>query len=468
MNTLLTWLDTTNTPYDIDSGYGLIAAYGLIYLGIALSTGIFWRYQFRWVTKLQGILISAVYSRVLESKDNGGAKDDAIGSMTVDVENFITGMRQIHEIYANVLQIGFATWMIERQIAIGSVAPIVVAILCGLATYKLSKSIAPYQQKLVQSTQKRLNTMTFMLRFLKEMKFSGLERMSFNVMNDLREAEIATGGSYRNLLVSVMGLAYTPTCLSPVLSFAIFVATQRNILDTLDAATLFTAVSLISLITSPLIALFQIIPSIVSAWHSLSRIQSIIQPDYSRQDRKMESNAGPNSPSTDASNSIWSQSAFEIQNAALGYHANAAVLRDISINIPKSSITAITGPVACGKSTVLKTLLGEALPLSGRMSISSDHGGIAYCGQNPWLVSGTIRDNIVGYSASNNPQFDAEWYKTTLWACCLEEDLDDLPDGDSTKVGSNGDSLSGGQKQRIVCVPGSQRTWFVSQGVLIL
>lgn len=157
MNTLLTWLDTTNTPYDMDSGYGLIAAYGLIYLGIALSTGIFWRYQFRWVTRLQGILISAVYSRVLESKDNGGAKDDAIGSMTVDVENFITGMRQIHEIYANVLQIGFATWMIERQIAIGSVAPIVVAILCGLATYKLSKSIAPYQQKLVQSTQKRLS-----------------------------------------------------------------------------------------------------------------------------------------------------------------------------------------------------------------------------------------------------------------------------------------------------------------------
>lgn len=48
--------------------------------------------------------------------------------------------------------------------------------------------------------------MTFMLRFLKEMKFSGLERMSFNVINDLREAEIATGGSYRNLLVSVVGL----------------------------------------------------------------------------------------------------------------------------------------------------------------------------------------------------------------------------------------------------------------------
>lgn len=48
--------------------------------------------------------------------------------------------------------------------------------------------------------------MTFMLRFMKEIKFSGLETMSFNIMHALREAEIATGGSYRNLLVLVMGL----------------------------------------------------------------------------------------------------------------------------------------------------------------------------------------------------------------------------------------------------------------------
>lgn len=246
--------------------------------------------------------------------------------------------------------------------------------------------------------------------------------------------------------------AYTPTCLSPILSFAIFVATQRNILDTLDAATLFTAVSLISLITSPLIALFQIVPAIVSAWHSLSRIQSMIQSDYSHQDRKIQSNASPNSPSTDASNFIRSQNVFEIQNASIGYSTDSPVLKDISINIPKSSITAITGPVGCGKSILLKTLLGETLLLSGRMSISSDYGGIAYCDQNPWLVSGTIQDNILGYSVSNNPALDAEWYQTTLWACCLDEDLDDLPDRDSAKVGSNGNSLSGGQKQRIVCV----------------
>lgn len=300
--------------------------------------------------------------------------------------------------------------------------------------------------------------------------------MSFNVVHGLREVEIVAGGSYRNLLVSVMGLgnglqnspnlscnfetyvrswiAYTPTCLSPILSFAIFVGTQRNILDTLDAATLFTAVSLISLITSPLIALFQIIPSIVSLWHSLGRIQSLIEFDNSHQSDTMDGKPRiSTSPPADVSFSKPpDDSVFEIQNANIGYSTDSPVLKDISMNIPKSSITAIAGPVGCGKSTLLKTLLGETLLLNGKMSISCDHGGIVYCDQNPWLVSGTIRDNIVGYSASNNRQFDAEWYKTTLWVCCLEQDLDNLVDGDSTQVGSNGSLLSGGQKQRIVSV----------------
>lgn len=65
-----------------------------------------------------------------------------------------------------------------------------------------------------------------MLRFLKEMKFSGLEKMSFNVMNDLREAEIATGGSYRNLLVSVVGLGMVSR--TPKISLATFETNVRS------------------------------------------------------------------------------------------------------------------------------------------------------------------------------------------------------------------------------------------------
>ena len=45
---------------------------------------------------------------------------------------------------------------------------------------------------------------------------------------------------------------------------------------------------------------------------------------------------------------------------------------------------------------------------------------------------------------------DSKWYATILWACELNADLEQLPRGDLTVVGSNGAGLSGGQKQRIV------------------
>lgn len=56
----------------------------------------------------------------------------------------------------------------------------------------------------------------------------------------------------------------------------------------------------------------------------------------------------------------------------------------------------------------------------------------------------SIRDNIIGFG-----QYDAKRYMEAVDATMLTADLNTLPQGDSTIVGSNGISLSGGQRQRI-------------------
>lgn len=43
-------------------------------------------------------------------------------------------------------------------------------------------------------------------------------------------------------------------------------------------------------------------------------------------------------------------------------------------------------------------------------------GRVAYCGQIPWIVSGTVRDNIVFDSA-----WDEGWYRQVVKACALEQ-----------------------------------------------
>jgi ATP-binding cassette subfamily C (CFTR/MRP) protein 1 len=87
-------------------------------------------------------------------------------------------------------------------------------------------------------------------------------------------------------------------------------------------------------------------------------------------------------------------------------------------------------------------LIGEVVINHGSIVIAHDE--IAYCIQDPWLFHGSIRQNIVGVDKA-----DDVWLKKVTWACGLDRDFQELPDGIETRVGNDGTSLSGGQKNRI-------------------
>ena len=69
---------------------------------------------------------------------------------------------------------------------------------------------------------------------------------------------------------------------------------------------------------------------------------------------------------------------------------------------------------------------------------------IVYCEQEPLIVTGTVRSNILF-----GLPFESEWYKTVCRACCLMNDFKTMTDGDKTELGEMGSNLSGGQKARI-------------------
>jgi ABC-type multidrug transport system fused ATPase/permease subunit len=69
---------------------------------------------------------------------------------------------------------------------------------------------------------------------------------------------------------------------------------------------------------------------------------------------------------------------------------------------------------------------------------------VAYVPQTPWLMSASIRDNILF-----GEEFNEERYYSVVKACALLKDLDTLEYGDNTAVGEKGVNLSGGQKARV-------------------
>jgi len=79
--------------------------------------------------------------------------------------------------------------------------------------------------------------------------------------------------------------------------------------------------------------------------------------------------------------------------------------------------------------------------VSGRVNI---HGSISYAAQNPWIFTGSVKENIV----LGNP-FVSNWYASVIDACSLTHDLALFSHGDNTLIGDKGITLSGGQKARV-------------------
>ena len=139
-----------------------------------------------------------------------------------------------------------------------------------------------------------------------------------------------------------------------------------------------------------------------------------------------------------------------VSNLSFAYPSSEPIFRNISFEAEPGQIIGITGPVACGKSTLGKTFLCEypysgsirygnrelsGLPDSVRCSI------VGYLGHDPELLNDNVRNNILlGDSA------DADAF---LRAVCLDQEVRQMEEGLNTVIGSSGAKLSGGQAQRL-------------------
>lgn len=130
----------------------------------------------------------------------------------------------------------------------------------------------------------------------------------------------------------------------------------------------------------------------------------------------------------------------ELLNLSVSASSNE-ILHHINFNFKGDELVVITGPVGCGKTSLLYAILKE-LPL--RTGLITVEGKVSYASQEPWLFAGTIKQNILF-----GQPIDIKRYEKVIEVCALERDLSLLPYGDKTIVGERGVTLSGGQRARI-------------------
>lgn len=138
-------------------------------------------------------------------------------------------------------------------------------------------------------------------------------------------------------------------------------------------------------------------------------------------------------------NKIYSNS-IEIRNFDAEWIPGKKCLNSINLTIKKKEKIAFLGKIASGKTSLFLSILNQIPKTEGNIEIN---GSLAFVEQNPFLIAGSLRENILF-----GLNYDKMKYEKILKACLLDEDFKQFPKGDSTLVGERGVCLSGGQKSR--------------------
>ena len=179
--------------------------------------------------------------------------------------------------------------------------------------------------------------------------------------------------------------------------------------------------------------------------------------------------------------------AVSLQGVSFRYStASAPALHDLWLDVPAGALVAVTGPVGSGKSALARVLLGLYPLEAGRvlwdgrpledMPAAERAARLGYLSQEPYLFSGTVRENIVLGSATLHEAQDhtseasgvCPALASAVSCAALEEDLRTFPAGLETEIGELGVRVSGGQRQRIALARAVAASGPWAPGLLVL
>ncbi|XWX01588.1 hypothetical protein V2A60_009616 [Cordyceps javanica] len=440
-------------PRNKDHGNGLICATLLTYLSIAISNALYWYLQERFVIKVRGCLALAVYTKTTKLDLHSSDNSSVLTIMSTDIERTRIGILQIHELWANLVQVGIACWLLQGQLGSAFAAPIVIVFLStGLASLA-GKLITPRQRVWMEAIQARVGATADAISQMKFIKMSGMARPVQGYIQHLRVGELALGSRWRQIIAFSSSIAQIPMLVAPFVTLAV---TSKS----LNTSNIFVSLSYLTLLASPMMVLLQKIPQLVSALTCLQRIQAFLEREEMTKFRILDgctriaqqtvvaAQVGPKVTKSVALETLRpmppsSPYCISVQDAHFGWDLGKCTLRNVNIVIPPNQLTVIVGPVGCGKSTMCKLLLGEIPYAEGKVTLFQIKK-IGYCDQQPFLANVSIRENVVGFN-----EFSEARYQKVIYATMLHVDLATLSLGDQTIVGSGGIALSGGQRQRL-------------------
>ncbi|KAF2500059.1 hypothetical protein BU16DRAFT_578086 [Lophium mytilinum] len=255
-------------------GYGLIAAYVIVYSGYATAGGLHQHRTYRSIAKLRGTLVGLLYRKTLTLSSSALKESEAVTLMNADVERITAGLRQVHELWASFFEIALSVWLLYRQIRWAALVPLGVIFACTGAAIGASPKLANAQKAWLDRIQTRIDATASMLGAMKGIKMTGLTPHLANQVRNLREEEITTSRRFRALLVRIVALSFTSTSLSPVFALGTYIMLAKyQGYAPLDTSRALTSLVLLQLLMEPVAFFITSLSGLITAMGCFERIR---------------------------------------------------------------------------------------------------------------------------------------------------------------------------------------------------
>ena len=303
---------------------------------------------------------------------------------------------------------------------------------------------------LLEKKDDRMRIVTYIFQIIKNIKINGWEDTFAKKIKESRNEELHYLRKNFNIDVIRTLINSNMPLVMLIVSLGIYVFSNKA----LEISDLFTFLQLITLMTSPLMAIPLMISEFFSNLISITRLQKFLfTPEHdftSFEDRNSYLNDNllvkfdkatfgvTNTTDLPEHHQIDPNSSL---NTTLG--ENTKLITDISFSIKKGEFIAILGQTGSGKSVLINSIMNNFTLLSNRNSVIVN-GTISYDPQQAWVMNDTIKNNILFFN-----EMDNERYNNVIKVCQLLPDFESFPKKDENEISSSGGNLSGGQRARV-------------------
>eukprot|EP01130_Rhizamoeba_saxonica_P010479 TRINITY_DN4290_c0_g2_i1.p1 TRINITY_DN4290_c0_g2~~TRINITY_DN4290_c0_g2_i1.p1 ORF type:complete len:1213 (-),score=271.96 TRINITY_DN4290_c0_g2_i1:21-3659(-) len=425
---------------------------GLCYvIGIAVAnilSTLSEQHYFFWSSRIAEWLVTTTRMAVYRKSMNVSNISKGTGQnlMNIDPGSIGNVSWQLHRLWIIPTEIIICVALLYHWLGPAAFASIVTFSFILPVSYFMMRTFHSENVVLMNFKDERIKKITEILQGITIVKMFCWEDKMVDQVEVTRKKEVKSLKKIRYCQALFNFLLFLNNSLLSIACFGTYVYLGNN----LTAEVIFPCIVVFRWVTWPVLLMPEIASSLSQAFVSLKRVNKFLRKEEIIKNIGNDSEYAvvfDNVTSSYFENEMEDKGANEDseESNAISYvdesFESKIVLEHIKLSIKEGELIAIIGRVGSGKSSLIKSILGEMKINEGNVYVN---GSYAFSDQISWIRNQTIRENIL-----NGKEYDEDLYQEVIEVSQLEADLDMFPAGDFTEIGEKGINISGGQKQRV-------------------